>query len=36
MDGAKMIEGGWYNIFVITVDTDNPESMKKLEFNNNQ
>lgn len=31
MDGAKMNEDGWYNIFVITVDTDNPESMKKLE-----
>lgn len=31
MDGAKVIEDGWYNIFVITVDTDNPESMKKLE-----
>ena len=31
MDGAKMTEDGWYNIFVITVDTDNPESMKKLE-----
>lgn len=31
MDGAKMVDGGWYNIFVITVDTDNPESMKKIE-----
>jgi len=31
MDGAKMSEDGWYNISVITVDTDNPESMKKLE-----
>jgi len=31
MDGAKMSEDGWYNIFVVTVDTDNPESMKKLE-----
>jgi hypothetical protein len=31
MDGAKMTEDGWYNIFVVTVDTDNPESMKKLE-----
>jgi hypothetical protein len=31
MDGAKTTEDGWYNIFVITVDTDNPESMKKLE-----
>ena len=26
-----MVDGGWYNIFVITVDTDNPESMKKIE-----
>ena len=31
MDGAKMTEDGWYNISVITVDTDNPESMNKLE-----
>jgi hypothetical protein len=31
MDGAKMSEDGWYNISVITVDTDNSESMKKLE-----
>jgi hypothetical protein len=31
MDGATMNEDGWYNIFVITVDTDDPESMKKLE-----
>lgn len=31
MDSATMYDDGWYNIFVITVDTDNPESMKKLE-----
>lgn len=30
MDNAKTIEDGWYNVFVITVDTDKPETMEKL------
>ena len=31
VDGSKMKPGGWYNVFLITVDTDDEESMKKLE-----
>jgi hypothetical protein len=31
IDGSKMQPNGWYNVMLITVDTEDPESMKKLE-----
>ena len=31
IDGSKMKPNGWYNVMLITVDTEDPESMKKLE-----
>lgn len=30
MDNARVVEDGWYNVSVITVDTDKPETMEKL------
>ena len=36
MDGASLTEDGWYNISVITVDTNKPETMEKLKPRDNE
>ena len=31
IDGSKMTSDGWYNVFVVTIDTEDEESLKKMQ-----